>query len=76
MFVLFYLISGCGVVSRVSGDSGVVSGVVLNSINRAVSCYELSISFTKKYSLVFASLIIFLINCINFDDFDPSNSIM
>ena len=49
-------------VSRVSEVSGIVSGVVLNSINRAVSCYKFSIRFTKKkikYSSLF--LIIFSI---------------
>ena len=59
MFILFYLNNGVseisGVTSGISGLAsgvsrviGIVSGVVLNSINRAISCYELNISFTKK----------------------------
>ena len=68
MFILFYLISG---VSRVvSGISGVTSGVigivnevVLNSINRVISCYELS-QFYKEikscplFFLLFFSIIV------------------
>ena len=56
---MFYQISG---ISRISGDIGVVSeisgvtsevsrivsGIVLNFINRTISYYELRISFTKK----------------------------
>ena len=36
------------IASGVSEVSGIDSGVVLNSINRAISCCELNISFTKK----------------------------
>ena len=46
-------------VSRVSEVSGIVSGVILTSINRAVSCYEFSIRFTKKIKYSSLFLIIF-----------------
>ena len=64
MFVLFYLISGVsGVTSGVSGAIGIVSGVVLNSINRIISYYELS-KFYKEINscplllLLFFSIIV------------------
>ena len=51
-------------VSRVSEVSGIVSGVILTSINRAVSCYEFSIRFTKKKKIKYSSLFLIIFSII------------